>query len=85
MPYMRLFEELFNLLIIVSEYKKIFIQNGFGTNNNKDYYNYIITEIYDLHFKKNIEKNINKKINHIYKKDKLYADFKEYFKASWVN
>ena len=39
---MRRLEELFNLLIIVSEYKKIFIQNGLGTNNNKDYYNYII-------------------------------------------
>ena len=28
------------------------IQNGLGTNNNKDYYDYIITEIYDLPFKK---------------------------------
>ena len=36
--------------------RKILIQNGLGTNNNKDYYDYIITEIYDLLFKKILKK-----------------------------
>lgn len=64
--------------------RKYLIQNGFRTNNNKNNYDYLFSEVYDLPFKRNIEKKIHKEINRIYKNNKIYKDVKNYFKRTWV-
>ena len=59
--------------------RKYLVKNGFTKKENISKYNFIIKECYKLPFIKNIEKEINSKIEKICKKDKIYKDFKKYF------
>ena len=63
--------------------KKHLVKNGFTKKENISKYNFIIKECYKLPFIKNIEKEINSKIEKICKKDKIYKDFKKYFNNQW--
>ena len=63
--------------------RKYLVKNGFTKKENISKYNFIIKECYKLPFIKNIEKEINSKIEKICKKDKIYKDFKKYFNNQW--
>ena len=54
---------------------KYLLKNKYTTKENKKHYKYIIKKVYELPFKTNIDKNINKEIKKICKKDKFYNEF----------
>jgi len=64
--------------------RKYLIKNGFTKKENETHYKYIITNVYKLPFKNNIDKNIYREINKICKKNKKYNEFKEYFTEQWI-
>ena len=63
--------------------RKYLVKNGFTKKENISKYNFIIKECYKLPFIKNIEKEINSKIEKKCKKNKIYKDFKKYFNNQW--
>ena len=62
---------------------KYLLKNKYKTKENKKHYNYIIKNVYELPFKSNIDKNIEKEIKKICKKDKFYKGFQTYFIEQW--
>ena len=65
--------------------RKFLIKNGFTKKINMDKYNYIIKKCYNLPFKKNINKNINKEIKTLFGKNIDYEEFERYFKNQWTD
>ena len=63
--------------------RKFLVSNKYTNKENTYKYNYIINEVSELPFKKNIDKSINKKINKSFK-NKIYKYFKEYFIKQWI-
>jgi len=63
--------------------RKYLIQNGFTKNVNKAKYDYIIQNCYKLPFIEDINKNICKEINKIFKKKGDYFKFNKYFTSTW--
>ena len=63
--------------------RKFLVSNKYTNKENTDKYNYIINEVSELPFKKNIDKSIHKEINKSFK-NKIYKDFKEYFIKQWI-
>jgi len=63
--------------------RKYLVQNSYTTTDNIPKYDYIISNIYYLPFKKNIQNNINKEIDKICKKNKFYKKFNDYLKSQW--
>ena len=65
--------------------RKYLVKNGFTTKKKLEDYKYIIDNCYKLPFKKNIEKNIEKEIKMLFKKNKIYNHFLDYFNNQWVD
>ena len=62
---------------------KYLLKNKYTVKSNKSHYNYIIKRVYELPFKLNIEKNIDKEIKKICKENIFYKEFFNYFLAEW--
>ena len=62
---------------------KYLLKNKYTLKINKNHYNYIIKSVYELPFKFKIEKNIDKEIKKICKKNSFYKDFCDYFLEEW--
>ena len=65
--------------------RKYLVKNGFTAKKKLEDYKYIIDNCYNLPFKKNIDKNIEKEIKLIFKKNKNYNQFLDYFNNQWVD
>lgn len=59
------------------------MKNGFTKKENERHYKYLMNKVYNLPFKSNINKTIDKEIKMICKKNKIYKDFGKYLITQW--